>query len=55
MPICVFASASYPVRGKQNGGGETGVMMKVGDAVVRPNDYLFADEDGIIISVKELF
>jgi regulator of ribonuclease activity A len=55
MPICVFASAIYPVRGKQNGGGEIGVMIKVGDAVISPNDYLYADEDGIIISAKELF
>jgi regulator of ribonuclease activity A len=55
MPICVFASAIYPIRGKQNGGGEIGVTITVGDAVLRPNDYIYADEDGIIISTKELF
>jgi regulator of ribonuclease activity A len=55
MPICVFASAIYPVRGKQNGGGEIGVTLKVGNVVLKPNEYLYADEDGIIISTNELF
>jgi regulator of ribonuclease activity A len=52
MPICVFASATYPVRGEQNGGGEIGVMIKIGDVLVKPNDFIYADEDGIIISTK---
>jgi regulator of ribonuclease activity A len=52
MPICVFASATYPVRGKQNGGGEIGVIIKIGDTLIKPNDYIYADEDGIIISTK---
>jgi regulator of ribonuclease activity A len=55
MPICVFASAVYPIRGKQNGGGEIGVTLKVGAVALKPNDYIYADEDGIIISTKELF
>jgi regulator of ribonuclease activity A len=55
MPVCVFASATSPVRGKQNGGREVGVTIKVGDTAIKPNDYIYADEDGIIISTKELF
>ncbi len=54
MPICVFASAIYPVRGQQNGGGEIGAMIKIADTVIRPNDNIYADEDGIITSTKEL-
>jgi regulator of ribonuclease activity A len=54
MPICVFATAVHPVRGKQNGGGLIGVTLKIGDVEVNPDDYLYADEDGIIISANEL-
>ncbi len=55
MPICVYASATYPVRGKLNGGGEIGVVIKIGDVEVKPYDYLYADEDGIIVAATELF
>ena len=54
MPICVYASAVYPVRGKLNGGGLIGVALKIGAIEVNPNDYLYADEDGIIITANEL-
>lgn len=55
MPICVLASAKNPVRGKQNGGGEIGVIINVGKVTIRPNDIVYADEDGILTASREFF
>ena len=54
MPICVYASTVFPVRGQLNGGGIIGATLKMGNVEIMPNDYLYADEDGIIIAAKKL-
>jgi regulator of ribonuclease activity A len=54
LPLCVFASATYPVRGKLNGGGKIGLTLDLGTVPITPNDYIYADEDGIIVSAQAL-
>ena len=48
------ALATNPRRGGQGDGGETGVELEFLGAVFRPGEYLYSDEDGIILSPEPL-
>jgi regulator of ribonuclease activity A len=54
MAIGVKALATMPMRGRQEGKGELNVGVEFLGAVFRPGEYLYSDEDGILLSTGAL-
>src|SRR5262249_41508154 len=55
MDFPVFASGMSPLDSKGRLDGIShGQPIRVGDCVVRPGDYVFADVDGIVVVPAEL-
>ena len=54
MDIGVLAIGTTPRRSKKNRLGEKGVKLFFGDVKWLPGDYVYADEDGVIISKEPL-
>jgi regulator of ribonuclease activity A len=54
MGIGVKALASVPARGSRTGLGELNVELNFLGAVFRPGEFLYSDEDGIILSTQAL-
>ena len=52
--IGVKALATHPRRSVKNGVGETNVTVQFASVTFRPGDYLYADEDGIIVAPRKL-
>jgi regulator of ribonuclease activity A len=50
----VRALALMPQRSMKRGEGERDVAVTIQGVTVRPGDWLYADEDGIVVSVKQL-
>ncbi len=53
-PIGVLALAPMPVPPRKDGGGEVGVELQIQGVTIRPDEWLYADEDGVLISATEL-
>ena len=54
MDLGVRALATNPRRSVKQDRGETGVEIEFLGAVFRPGDYLYSDEDGILLSSAAL-
>jgi len=54
IPVGMMALATCPVKPKKNGFGEVGITVRFGGVVFMPGAHLYADEDGIVISEKEI-
>jgi regulator of ribonuclease activity A len=54
MDIGVKALATIPVRGSREGKGELNVEVEFLGAVFRPGEYLYSDEDGILLCAEAL-
>jgi len=54
MEIGVKALATIPLRGSREGKGELNVDVEFHGAVFRPGEYLYSDEDGILLSADAL-
>jgi regulator of ribonuclease activity A len=54
MDIGVRALASVPARGSSTNPGELNVELKFLGAVFRPGEFLYSDEDGILLSAQAL-
>lgn len=54
MPVAVRALAACPTRPGQQGTGERDVVVEFAGAVFRPGEWLYADENGIIVSAEAL-
>jgi RraA family protein len=52
--VGVRALASYPLRSNKKGTGEKHVAVYVGGTFIRDGEWLYADNDGIIVSKFEL-
>ncbi|MDH3389900.1 MAG: ribonuclease E activity regulator RraA [Gammaproteobacteria bacterium] len=55
MDIGVKALATFPRRGSKDGRGDVDVEVEFLGAVFRPGEYLYSDEDGILLSPTTLF
>ena len=55
MGIGLKALATIPVRGSREGKGEVNVEVEFLGAVFRSGEYLYSDEDGILLSANALF
>lgn len=54
MAVGVQALGSIPRKSNRQGMGETGVEISFGGLVIRPGMYVYADNNGIIVSDKAL-
>jgi regulator of ribonuclease activity A len=54
VPIGVRALALMPQRSVKRGEGERDVAVTIQGVPVRPGHWLYADEDGIVVSVRPL-
>lgn len=52
--IGVKALATNPRKSVKKGVGEESVTVQFGGVTFHPGDYLYADEDGIIVSPRKL-
>ena len=54
LDIGIKALGANPRRSVKQGKGERDIPLVFGDATFKPGDYLYADEDGILVSPVEL-
>jgi regulator of ribonuclease activity A len=52
--IGVRALATHPQKSQKRGAGEREVTVWMPGAVVRPGDWIYADEDGVIVADEKL-
>jgi len=54
LPIGVLALGVQPRRSEKHGQGVQGTTLEILGARVRPGDYAYADEDGVVFSQQSL-
>lgn len=54
MPLGVIALATHPLKSVKKGIGEKDLPVRFAGVTFRPGDYLYADEDGVILSSTPL-
>jgi len=54
MPIGIRALGTCPLKSVKLGAGEREVALTFAGVTVRPGDWVYADEDGIVVSSREL-
>jgi regulator of ribonuclease activity A len=54
MDVGILALGTNPLKSKKNGIGERNVNFSFGDVSWSPGDYVYADEDGVIVSREKL-
>jgi regulator of ribonuclease activity A len=54
MALGVKALGTCPVKTDKHGAGERNVPLRFGGVTFHPGDYLYADEDGIVVSATPL-
>lgn len=54
MEIGVKALGTNPKKSGKKGTGESDVPVKFGNVVFRPGEWIYSDEDGILVSAKNL-
>jgi len=54
MDIGVLALGATPRRPKKEDGGETGVDLEFADVIFKPGEYIYVDEDGVLLSKEPL-
>ncbi len=54
LDIGIFALGRNPLRSEKTGKGERDVSVAFGGITWSPGDYVYADEDGVIVSSKKL-
>ena len=52
--VGIRALAPMPLPTERKADGQTGVVVQVQGVWVRPGDWLYADEDGIVVSATPL-
>ena len=54
MAIGVFALATHPLKTVKRNVGETDIPLSFGGVTFNPGEWLYADQDGVIVSAKKL-
>lgn len=54
MDVGILSLGSNPLKSKKEGKGSRDVPVIFGEATWKPGNYIYADEDGIIIAEKKL-
>ena len=54
MPLAVMALGSFPRKTIKQGRGEINIEIEFLQVKIRPGDYLYADDDGVVLSPELL-
>ena len=54
IDLGVLALATVPRKSGKRGDGETGVSVSFAGLTIRPGEFLYADEDGLLLAHSEL-
>ena len=54
IDLGVRALGTTPVRSAKHGAGKRDVPVRLGGALIRPGDHLYADEDGVLVAPRDL-
>ncbi|QFG00770.1 RraA family protein [Psychrobacillus glaciei] len=54
MNVGILALGTHPLKSKKDGTGERNSILHFGGVDWKPGEYVYADEDGVIISKKSL-
>jgi regulator of ribonuclease activity A len=54
MPLGVKALGTHPMKTDKRGEGQRDVPVRFAGVLFRPGDWLYADEDGVIVSKRPL-
>ncbi len=54
MDIGVMALGTHPLKTVKNGVGQTNVSVSFSNLTINPGNYMYVDEDGMIVSEKPL-
>ena len=54
MDLGVMALGTHPLKTVKNGVGRTNVTISFENLTINPGDFIYVDEDGIIVSAKAL-
>lgn len=54
MDVGVMALATHPRKSEKLGGGQRDVPVSFGGVKFRPGEWVYADEDGVIVSARPL-
>lgn len=54
IEVGVLALSTHPLKSKKNGAGERDVLVEFGGVTWAPGNYLYADEDGVVLAAKRL-
>ena len=54
MPIGVKALGTHPLKTDKRGEGQRDIPVRFGGVTFRPGDWLYADEDGVIVARRQL-
>lgn len=54
LNLGVHALAAIPQKSNRKGVGETNITIQIGNITIQPGDYIYADNNGMIVSKKKL-
>ena len=54
LPLGVKALATHPVKTDKRGEGQRDLVVRFAAVTFRPGDWLYADEDGIVVAKRQL-
>ena len=54
MALGVKALATHPMKTDKRGEGQRGIAVRFAGVVFRPDEWLYADEDGVIVAPRAL-
>ena len=54
LAVGVLAIAACPRKSNKRGDGDTGSSVSFAGVTIRPSDYIYADEDGLLVAHKAL-
>lgn len=54
LEVGVMALAACPRKSNKRGDGDTGSSVSFAGVTIRPSDYVYADEDGLLVAHKAL-
>jgi regulator of ribonuclease activity A len=54
LDVGIFALGTNPLKSNKHGIGKRDVSFTFGDVHWQPGDYVYADEDGVLVAKEEL-
>lgn len=54
ISIGLLALATCPVKPKKHGFGESGIAVRFGGVTFRPGEFVYVDEDGVVVAPRRL-